>query len=153
MDFNLSEERRMLKETAERFLRDRYPIGKRHEFAKGEDGFSRAMWAEFGELGLIGALLPPEADGFGGTGEDIALVFEALGRGLVVEPFLASGVLAAGPLAEAGDAAALAGVLAGERVLAFAHSEPEGRYAAVHVATWAEPGAAGQAPARRARMN
>jgi len=135
MDFTLSEERRMLKDTAERFIREQYPMGKRHEFAGDEGGFSRAMWREFGELGLIGALLPPEAGGLGGTGEDIALVFEALGRGLVVEPFLASAVLAGGVLAEAGAHEALEAVIAGEGVPAFAHGEPEGRYAPVHIAT------------------
>jgi alkylation response protein AidB-like acyl-CoA dehydrogenase len=143
MDFNLSEERQMLRETAARFLRDRYPIAKRHEFAAAEAGFSREMWAEFGDLGLIGALLPPEVEGYGGTGEDIALVFEALGRGLVVEPFLASAVLSASPLIEVGEAEALAGVIAGERSLAFAHSEPEGRYGPSHVATRATQDADG----------
>ena len=87
MDFNLSEERRMLKDTAERFIREQYPIQTRHEFAASDIGFSREMWREFADLGLIGALMPPAVDGYGGTGEDILLVFEALGRGLVVEPF------------------------------------------------------------------
>jgi hypothetical protein len=135
MDFHLSDERQMLKETAERFIRERYPLERRHEFAKSTLGFSRQMWGEFAELGLIGALLPPQAGGFGGTGEDIALVFEALGRGLVVEPFLASGVLGAWPLAEAGDAATVAEVIEGKRLLALAHGEPDGRYSLSHVRT------------------
>ena len=58
--------------------------------------------AQFADLGLIGALLPPDVGGFGGTGEDIAVVFEKLGNGLVVEPFLASGVLGAHPIVVAG---------------------------------------------------
>ena len=72
MDFNLSEERRMLTDTAERFIRERYGIEKRHEFAASELGFSREMWRDFAGLGLIGALMPPEAGGYGGTGEDIS---------------------------------------------------------------------------------
>ena len=143
MDFNLSEERRMLTDTVERFIREQYPIEKRHEFAKSEFGFSREMWREFADLGLIGALMPPAVDGFGGTGEDILLVFEALGRGLVVEPFLASGILGASPLIDIGDAATLAEVMAGERLLALAHGEPDGRYGLSHVRTRAEPGAEG----------
>lgn len=138
MDFNLSDERQMLRDTAERFLREQYPLEKRHEFARSPLGFSRAMWEEFAELGLIGALIPPEAGGFGGTGEDIALIFEALGRGLVVEPFLASGVLGAWPLVEAGDAATLAEVIEGQRILSLAHAEPDGRYSLTHVRTRAE---------------
>ena len=135
MDFNLSEERLMLKETAERFIREQYPIEKRHEFAKSEPGFSREMWRQFAELGLIGALIPAEFGGLGGTGEDIAVVFEELGRGLVVEPFLASGLLGATPLIEAEDEATIAEVMAGEHLLALAHGEPEGRYSVSHVRT------------------
>jgi hypothetical protein len=143
MDFNLSEERRMLNDTAERFIRERYPIDKRHEFAASDIGFSRRMWRDFADLGLIGALMPPVAGGFGGTGEDIMLVFEALGRGLVVEPFLASGILGAGPLIDSGDTEALAEVMAGDRLLALAHGEPDGRYALSHVRTRAVQGAEG----------
>jgi hypothetical protein len=143
MDFNLSEERRMLTDTVERFIRERYPIEKRHEFAASEFGFSREMWRDFADLGLIGALMPPIVGGFGGTGEDILLVFEALGRGLVVEPFLASGILGAGPLIDIGDAATLGEVIAGERLLALAHGEPDGRYGLSHVRTRAVQGAEG----------
>jgi alkylation response protein AidB-like acyl-CoA dehydrogenase len=143
MDFNLSPERQMLKDTIERFIREQYPIKKRHDFAKTETGFSREMWLEFADLGLIGALLPPEMDGFGGTGEDILLVFEALGRGLVVEPFLASGILGASPLIDVGDAATLGRVIAGEHLLALAHGEPDGRYSLSHVRTQAQSNADG----------
>ncbi|MGR3718216.1 MAG: acyl-CoA dehydrogenase family protein [Thermohalobaculum sp.] len=143
MDFNLSDERRMLKDTVERFIRERYPIEKRHKFATSDIGFSREMWREFADLGLIGALFPASVGGFGGTGEDILLVFEALGRGLVVEPFLASGILGASPLIDIGDAATLGEVMAGERVLALAHGEPDGRYNLSHVRTRATQGAEG----------
>jgi hypothetical protein len=143
MDFNLSEERQMLKDTAERFIRDQYPIENRHEAAKSDIGFSRTMWREFADLGLIGALMPPSLDGFGGTGEDIVLIFEALGRGLVIEPFLASGILGASPLIDIGDAATLGEVIAGERLLALAHGEPDGRYSLSHVRTQATESAEG----------
>ena len=138
MDFSLSEERRMLKETAERYLRDRYPIEARHRAAAGDAGYDPARWQEMAELGLVGAVLPPEVGGFGGTGEDIALVFEALGRALVVEPFLATGILGATPLWMAGDdeqKALLEPVIEGGTTLAFAHGEPESRYSLFHVGT------------------
>ncbi len=132
MDFELSEERRILRDTAARLIRERYPIQARHEFAAREEGFSREMWADFAELGLIGAFLPGEVGGYGGTGVDIMVAMEEIGRGLVVEPFLASAVLSAGLLAEFGTGSqkALVGeVVAGTRLLAFAHGEPESRYA------------------------
>lgn len=136
MDFELSEERQMLKDTAERFIREQYPIEKRHAATKSEDGFDRAIWNEFCELGLPGALIPAEAGGFGGTGEDIALVFEALGRGIVVEPFLPT-LLASIPLAEAGKTDLIEATMEGQALVAFAHVEPNAYYTETHVETTA----------------
>jgi alkylation response protein AidB-like acyl-CoA dehydrogenase len=141
MDFNLSEERQMLADTAARFIADRYDLKKRQAAFDSDEGFSRETWGELADLGLIGALMPPEVEGFGGVGEDIAVVFEALGKGLVVEPFLASGVLGAAPIYLAGSdeqKSQLAEVIAGSRLLALAHGEPAGRYHPTHVATRAE---------------
>ena len=137
MDFTLSEERRMLLDTAERFIRDNYPLETRHANATLDDGFNRETWAQFAELGLISALAPAEVGGLGGAGEDVAVVFEALGRGLVVEPFLASGILGAWPLIRAGGGLArrVADIVEGRTLIAFAHGEPEGRYGASHVRT------------------
>ena len=134
MDFSLSEERQMLKDTAERFIRERYPIETRHAAVKAEDGFDRAIWAEFCDLGLVGALVPPESGGYGGTGEDIALVFEAVGRGLVVEPFLPT-LLACTALASAGLDKAVGAAIENSTLVAFAHYEPGSRYDATRVTT------------------
>ncbi|MEM8759241.1 MAG: acyl-CoA dehydrogenase [Pseudomonadota bacterium] len=138
MDFELSDERRMLAETAERWLREQYPLKRRQAAAAMPEGFDRAVWAELAELGLVGALFPPEAGGFGGTGEDLMVVFDAIGRGLVVEPFLATGVLGAWPLVAAGEPAILEQAVEGKRLIAFAHTEPGGRYRPAHVATRAQ---------------
>ena len=134
MDFELSEERQMLKDTADRFIREQYTIEKRHEATASDDGFDRAMWAEFCELGLPGALVSPEAGGFGGTGEDIALVFEALGRGIVVEPFLPT-LMACTALAAHDKADLIEQAVSGEALVAWAHVEPEAYYTPSHVAT------------------
>lgn len=141
MDFTLSEERRMLKETAERWLADNYTIETRHKAAALEGGYDPRLWKQMCDLGLVGALFPPEVGGYGGTGEDIALVFEALGRALVVEPFLATTILGATPVLLAGSDAQKAMVellINGNLTLALAHGEPEGRYAQTHVRTRAE---------------
>ena len=105
MDFELSEERRLLKETASRFLRDHYPLETRQAHAEEPEGFNRKAWAEFADLGLIAALLPPDVGGLGGDGEDFLVMFEELGRALVVEPFLASAVLGATPISLTGSEA------------------------------------------------
>ncbi len=139
MEFTLSEERRMIADTAERYLRDRYTIDTRRANAACEAGYSTHQWGEMAELGLLGALLPPEAGGLGGAGEDIALVFEHLGRAGVVEPFLATAILGATPLWRLGACDDLLAELAeGRLTLAFAHGEPEGRYSPSYVATRAE---------------
>ena len=140
MEFALSEERQMLADTANRFIADRYDIAARHANAERDEGFNRETWAELAELGLVGALMPPDVGGFGGLGEDIAVVFEALGRGLVVEPFLASGVLGAGAIVISGNdtqKAMLEDVASGQVLLALAHGEPDSRYSLAHVRTQA----------------
>ncbi|MEM9059079.1 MAG: acyl-CoA dehydrogenase family protein [Pseudomonadota bacterium] len=137
MDFELSEERQMLKDTAERFIREQYPIEKRHAATKSDTGYDPEMWTSFCELGLAGALVSADAGGFGGTGEDIALVFEALGRGIVVEPFLPT-LLATTVLAETGRTELVESAMEGQVQLAFAHSEPNAYYTPTHVEVTAQ---------------
>ncbi len=139
MDFQLSEERQMLADTLNRFIRDKYDINTRHKAAAMEGGFDPAMWADFAELGAIGALIPADAGGFGGEGEDLMVVFEALGRGIVVEPFLAT-VLGASALIGTGHDELLEEVIGGGVQLALAHSEPDSRFEISRVSTKAEGG-------------
>lgn len=139
MDFKLNDDRRMLAETLDRFLRDNYPIDKRHEFAASEAGWSREMWQQFADLGVIGALFTEDAGGFGGEGEDIMVVFEALGRALVVEPFLPT-LLAGSLLVDVMGAEAsshIEEIIAGQKIIALAHGEPGSRYNLDHVETQA----------------
>lgn len=140
MDFRFDDDRRMLSETLTRFIRNNYPLEKRHDIAKSEDGFSREMWTKFAELGAIGALFDESVSGFGGSGDDIMVLFEALGRGLVVEPFLPT-LLAGTVIAEAGNDAQkhlLEKVIAGEMLIALAHGEPDSRYELEVVSTAAQ---------------
>jgi hypothetical protein len=141
MDFNLSDDRRMLKESLSRFLQDRYDFETRNRIAASDGGYDKEIWAQMAELGLIGAMLPEELGGFGGQGFDIIAVMEELGRAIVVEPVLPTAVLGAGILADAGsDAqkALLEDVIAGNLLLAFAHGEPESRYSQSDVRCRAE---------------
>ena len=137
MDFRLGEDQRMLAETLARFLKENYAIDKRHENARMDGGFSRDMWKAFADLGVIGALFPEQVGGFGGSGDDLMVVFEALGRALVVEPFLPT-LLAGSAIAEAGSQAQkamLESVIAGETLIALAHGEQAARYDLDHVET------------------
>jgi alkylation response protein AidB-like acyl-CoA dehydrogenase len=141
MNFEHTEERRMLADSLNRFIAEQYGFETRDRIAATSEGYSKAMWQQFAELGVIGALLREEDGGFGGGGFDIAVVFEALGRGLVLEPFLGSVVLAAEAIAAAGDdaqKARLASIADGSAIAGFAHDEPETHYELARVQTRAE---------------
>ncbi|HEY0823540.1 MAG TPA: acyl-CoA dehydrogenase [Ramlibacter sp.] len=135
MDFRPTEDRRMLADLLQRFVAEQYPIATRHAIAASAAGYSAQHWRQFAELGVIGALFTEEQGGFGGAGFDIATVFEALGRGLVLEPFLAS-LLAGSAIAHAGGGAwydTLASLIDGSRIATLAHGEPQSGYELQHV--------------------
>ncbi|WP_137894748.1 acyl-CoA dehydrogenase [Ramlibacter sp. 2FC] len=140
MNFEHTEDRRMLADSLDRFVAEQYGFESRNRIAYGEQGHSTELWQQFAELGAIGALFPESEGGFGGAGFDIAVVFESLGRGLVAEPFL--GALMVGrAIAAAGSAAQkerLAGLMAGSQIAALAHDEPGNHYELSRVATRAE---------------
>ncbi|AUW56984.1 pimeloyl-CoA dehydrogenase small subunit [Sphingobium sp. SCG-1] len=138
MDFNHSEDRQMLADTLARYLQQRYPTGVRHKISSSDTGWSSEHWSALAELGVVGALFPEEAGGFGGSGFDIAAVFEQFGKALVVEPFL--GTLLAGRILSKvqGQKQLLEEVIAGTVPLAFAHEEPQSRYDLAQVAVRAE---------------
>ncbi|TLU71334.1 acyl-CoA dehydrogenase family protein [Lichenicoccus roseus] len=135
MDFDLTDDRRMLADTLGRYLGDRYGFSERTRIAGSEEGFSRTSWQDLAGLGVIGALFGEAAGGYGGAGFDLHTVFEQLGRSLVVEPFL--GTLLAGKVLEAagGQQALLDEVIAGTRLVTAALYEAEGRYDPLHVGT------------------
>jgi alkylation response protein AidB-like acyl-CoA dehydrogenase len=137
MNFQHTDDRRMLADTLDRFVAEQYGFETRNRIAYGEVGVSPDLWARFAELGAIGALYPEADGGFGGAGFDVAVVFESLGRGLVVEPFL--GALMVGrALGAAGNDAQkerIASLIDGTTVAALAHDEPGAHYELARVAT------------------
>ena len=137
MDFSLSDDRRMLADTLNRFVAAECGPFVRADAAKRPPGYDPARWSRFAELGVVGALFAEKVGGFGGTGFDIMVVFEALGRGLVAEPFL-SALMAGRVLAAAGRLDEVEAIIAGSNVVAFAHDEAEAGYVPHHVATRAE---------------
>ena len=123
MNFEHTDDRRMLADTLVRALRDGYPIDTRNAGAYSDAGYDPAVWQQLNELGIVSALFDEAAGGFGGSGFDIMVVFEALGRALVVEPFL--GALMAGRALAAGGGhdETLAGIVSGETIAAFAQDD------------------------------
>lgn len=130
MNFQHTDDRRMLGDSLNRFVAEQYGFETRNRIAKSPEGYKPELWRQFAEIGVIGALFGEDDGGFAGGGFDIAVVFEALGRGLVVEPFLGT-LLAGSAIAHAGSAAQkalLAEIVGGTRIAAFAHAEPEAHH-------------------------
>ncbi len=132
MDFELTDRERMLKESVNRLLADRYSFTQRNAYAAEPDGWSRSIWADFAELGLLGLPFSEEQGGFGGSPAELMVVLESFGRNLVLEPFVSTVLLGGGLLQYGGSAEQcetyLPGVIGGELLLAFAHDEPTARY-------------------------
>jgi len=144
MNFQHTDDRRMLADTLNRFITEQYSFATRDKIAQSTSGFSPALWRRFAELGIIGALFEENDGGFGGKGFDIAVVFESLGRGIVVEPFL-DALMVGKAIAQAGSAAQkalLAGLIDGSCSVALAHGEPDSHDELARVSTRAvrEPG-------------
>ncbi len=139
MDFDLSDEQRLLRDSVDRLIADRYGFEARRGFMAEPEGWSRANWVRFAEQGLLGLAFAEASGGFGGGGVEIALVMEAFGRGLVVEPYLASVLLAGRLLEEAGELALVRRIAAGETLAAFAHLERHSFWDLEDVATRARP--------------
>lgn len=104
MNFEHTEDRRMLADSLNRFVSEQYAIEARNHVAYGEEGHSPLLYGQFADIGAIGALFPEDAGGFGGQGFDISVVFECLGRGLVAEPLLGALVVGQALIAAGSDA-------------------------------------------------
>lgn len=143
MDFDLNDEQRLLRDSVDRLLADRYGFEARRAHRAGPDGWSRDMWRQFAELGVLGLPFAEEHGGFGGGAVETSLVMEAFGRALVVEPYLATVVMCGGLLRHAASDAQLStvvpGIAAGERVLAYAQVERQSRWSLNDILTRAEP--------------
>ena len=138
MNFEHTEDRRMLADTLARFIKEQYDFATREQIAKSPKGFSADRLRQFAELGVIGALFSEADGGYGGSGFDVAVVFEQLGRGLVVEPFLGSAVLAGRAIAALGSDGQrelLGELIDGSRLAAFAHEESDSHYELARVGT------------------
>jgi alkylation response protein AidB-like acyl-CoA dehydrogenase len=140
VNFEHTEDRRMLADSLNRFISEQYAFDARDRIAKSQHGFSKDIFKQFAELGVIGALFSEADGGFGGGGFDIAVVFEALGRGLVIEPLLGA-VMVGEALSVAGTDAQkekLGDIINGVAVVAFAHDEADSHYERTRVQTKAK---------------
>lgn len=139
MSFAFTDDERLLAESAEKFLAERYDFAARARILDSEAGFSEAVWRQFAEFGWLALAIPEAHEGLGWPTAGVAVLMEQFGRALVLEPYLATCVLGARAVALAGnfeqDKEVLTAVAEGRMKLAFAHGEPLSRYALSHVET------------------
>ena len=147
MNFDYTEEQRLLGESVRRFVARDYAFDARARILATPAGMSEEVWRTFAEMGLLGLPLPADAGGFGGGAVDLMSVMEAIGEALVVEPYLATVGLGAQLVARAGSTeqkrAILPAVAEGAMKLAFACTEEGSRYDLARVATRARRDGAG----------
>jgi pimeloyl-CoA dehydrogenase small subunit len=132
MDFDLSEEQRLLKESVDGLLNDAYEFDSRKKYMSEKGGWSKAIWSKLAEQGLLGLPFAEEDGGFGAGAVETMIVMEALGKALVLEPYLATVVIAGGFLRHGGSAeqkaAYIPGIIDGTKSFAFAQLEKNSRY-------------------------
>ncbi|MXQ78430.1 pimeloyl-CoA dehydrogenase small subunit [Rhodococcus rhodochrous] len=141
MDFGLSKEQELLRDSVTKFLAGRYDLAQSRKVATTGEGWQPEVWRAFAEeLGILGATLPEEVGGMGGGPVELMVVSEALGHALVIEPYVDTGVLGGGLLDRAGVDRArsvLEAIAAGEAVTALAAIEPTSGYVFHDVSTTA----------------
>jgi pimeloyl-CoA dehydrogenase small subunit len=142
MDFDLNDEQRLLKDSVDRLIADQYDFEQRKAYAKHAGGYDPKIWAQYAELGLL-ALPFAEADGgIGGGPVETMIVMEAFGRGMVLEPYVASIVMAGGLIrqgaTDAQKSVLLPRLATGELKLSVGTQEAQSRFDLFDVATTAK---------------
>jgi alkylation response protein AidB-like acyl-CoA dehydrogenase len=132
MDFEFSDEQRQLHDTVNRFLTDRYGFDKFRAVKASAAGWDKAVWAGLAELGVLALNVPAEQEGLGFGPVETLSVMGACGRSLLLEPFLASAVIATALLrkftADAAVAELLTRMAKGDAIAVLAHFEPDSRF-------------------------
>jgi alkylation response protein AidB-like acyl-CoA dehydrogenase len=127
MEFSLSAEQSALRDSVRRFCKEQYSLKQRQVVARDDQGFRRAHWNQFAELGWLGAALPDDAGGAGGSAVECAIIAEEFGRALVLEPYLASAVAPTHAIRASVPSPScrelLDPLVSGEILFAFAHCE------------------------------
>lgn len=144
MDFTFTEEQQMLLDTTRRFVAKDYGFEARRQIKeKSPEGFSREAWQSLADIGLLSINVPEEDGGLGSGPIETMLAMTAVGEGLLLEPYLASAVLATKAIALLGNEAQRADLLpalaGGEKIATLAHDEHSSRFDRMAIDTRAWP--------------
>jgi len=139
MNFELSEEQKLIQQSVERFVQENYDLVKRVEISSRDPGYSEEYWNSMAELGWLGLPFNEEDGGFGGNQIDTMVIMEQFGKGLVLEPFLANIVLGGGAIQLGGSedlkSEILPNLIDGSKQLTLAYAEQQSRFDLEDVAT------------------
>lgn len=147
MDLQYTPEQNQLRESVERFVREEYDFAHRRRLVASDSGHDEHHWRSYADFGWLAVPFSEEDGGIGGDATDTGIVMEGVGRGLLLEPYLANVVLAGGMLAALGSAQQkaqwLQPMMAGTHKLALAYAQPGARYDIAQCATTARRDAEG----------
>jgi alkylation response protein AidB-like acyl-CoA dehydrogenase len=142
MDFTFNEEQSLIQDQVDQFVQKEYDWETRQSLSNSELGFGEDNWKKFAELGWLGISVSEDSGGFGGSAIESMLIMEAFGKGLVVEPFLETVIMAGGLIDDHGSdqqkSSFLEPAIAGEMHLALAYAEPQSRFNLSDVVTEAK---------------
>ena len=132
MDFGLNDEQKLLKDSVDRLMAEKYDFNTRQKFAASPLGWSREMWTQYAELGLLGVAFSEEHGGIGGGPVETSIVMEALGRSIALEPYVPTVVIGGGFIQTGGTDKQkdemLPAIAEGKLLLAFAYTERHSRF-------------------------
>lgn len=130
IDFDLTEEQKMLKTAARDFLTEKCPDSLVREMMKDEIGYPEPIWHEMAKAGWLGLILPQAYGGEGGTFLDLGVLAEEIGRACLPTPFFTSAVCSALILLEGGSEQQkrelLPQIAKGEKIVTLALTEGSG---------------------------
>jgi alkylation response protein AidB-like acyl-CoA dehydrogenase len=147
MKFDYNEEQQLLADSVVRFIAQDYSFEARKKIVASSQGYSDEVWSTLAGIGLTGLPFSPDYGGFGGSAVDMFSLMEAMGEGLLVEPYLSTVGLGAQFVARGGNEEqkqrVLPAVVEGRLKMAFAQSEEGARFDLGHIATRAKKSGAG----------
>ncbi len=147
MDFSFNDEQQMLLDTTRRFIAERYGFEHRNQVRASTEGWSREVWSQLAELGLLAINIPEEDGGIGAGPVGTMLVGNAIGEGMLLEPLWSSAVVATHAVVTLGTpeqkAKWLPALAVGEMIAVLAHDEASSRFDSMHIETHATRTASG----------
>ena len=145
MNFEFSDEQKLLRDQARGFLAEHCPMGRVREALEGRGAFDMELWRKVADMGWTATVVPEEFGGLGLSYLELVVVAEELGRAVAPLPFSSSVYLATEALLMAGSREQkqkwLPGLAAGDVIGTFALAEGPGRATPAGLRTTAVGGA------------